>query len=219
MKNGVTNQENILRKYLLENYLKYEQNILKQEAIRKGYSPELFDKILRDVSFKNYNLDKGQNGLGIVEKESDNLANEKSFNGKKKVFYVFLLIFLLLLFIFYVNFVYSKDCDNLTCFGEMIFYCNRANFVSSGALPLKSEIFGSSLEGCKVRVRALENNIGVLEGSEMICHLPMGVRLLPQSQIEFCEGRLREDIQDLIISELYKTIGQNVGELSYFFRD
>jgi hypothetical protein len=65
-------QESILRKYLSENYLKYEKNILRQEAIKKGYSTELFDRILNEISLGN--TDNNQEELKNIKKQKDDFV-------------------------------------------------------------------------------------------------------------------------------------------------
>lgn len=155
---------------------------------------------------------------------------EKSFNmgrwfsdksPSQKTYFIlsFLSIFILVFFFFYVNFIHYKECTNQSCFQEMVFSCNRATFESDGLISLNNKIIGVSFRGCKVKVESLDNELNIPPGEEMVCYLPLGLRVLPQNKIEYCSGELREDIQDLIISELYKVVGQNVGDINSFFKN
>jgi hypothetical protein len=124
-----------------------------------------------------------------------------------------LLVFVLPLSLF-ATFSYSKECDNANCFREMVFECHRANFVSESFVRLDNQIIGMTSNGCKIRVTALANDINLTEGAEMTCYSPLGERSLPQTQMDLCTGKLREEIQGLIVSELYLVIGQNVDSLN-----
>jgi hypothetical protein len=136
--------------------------------------------------------------------------------GKIIIWIVFFLVLASVLI--YSNFIYSKNCSNASCFREMVSGCNRANFISTDLISLENRVTGLTLKGCRIEVESLGNMMEISEGKKMVCYFPKGLRVLPQTKIEFCTGELREDIQELIISELYKTLGQNVGELSSLFR-
>ncbi len=147
----------------------------------------------------------------------------QKFNSKNRlgkfvfVSFIFILGILLIWFIF-ASFIYSKPCDSSACFKTMISVCHRADFISSDLVRLDNQIVGLTSGGCEVEVRAVDNNLGISMGEKMTCYIPLGLSVLPQSKLDLCSGKLRESIQEIIISELYKTIGQNVEELNSFFK-
>jgi hypothetical protein len=150
-----------------------------------------------------------------------NLVKEwfvKKYRKEKWIFLlkVFAVVFFIALLIF-ANFIYFKNCSSQGCFKESVSKCYRAKYVSSDLVPLKNTIVGFSWRGCKVEVESLENDL-IDSGRTMTCYLPYGSRNLPQSRIELCSGELREDVQELIISEMYIAVGQNVREINDFFR-
>lgn len=134
--------------------------------------------------------------------------------SKRKGFIIFVSIITLVLvaILVYFNFFYYVSCENASCFKEMTSKCARAEFVSSELMTLENKIIGLSPQGCKIEVTLLEG-LDISEGKQMTCYLPIGLKVLPQSKIEFCTGELREEIQTVIISELYETVGQNIVEL------
>ena len=129
-----------------------------------------------------------------------------------------ILLLILISVLFYANFIYSKNCQNTGCFREMVSGCHRSTFVSTDLVSLDNKVTGFTFKGCRVVVVAAKDSFGISKGQKMICYFPKGLKVLPQTKIEFCTGELREEIQDLIISELYEVVGQNVEELNLFFR-
>ncbi len=143
----------------------------------------------------------------------------KKSRGEKIGIILFCILALLVLsLVIFSSFIFHKSCENSSCFREMMSNCHRAQFISSDLVPLDNKIMGYSIGGCKVEVTSLKNDFGIGEGKKMVCYFPKGSTVLPQTNIEFCSGDLREDIQEVIISELYKTIGQNINELNDFFK-
>jgi len=143
---------------------------------------------------------------------------QKSKWQKRMVFFVGIILVLMVSLVIYASFFHYKDCENASCFREMVSKCHRTRFVSREFISLDNQIRGLTLKGCKIEVKALDNDLGISSGKKMTCFFPYGLKLLPQTKIEFCSGELREEIQTLIISELYKTVGQNIEELNTFFK-
>lgn len=144
--------------------------------------------------------------------------DKKDSSSKKRIIITTILILLLIALLIYSSFIFSKHCYNQTCFKTMVSECRRADFKSSDLVRLENRIIGPSLKGCKIKVVSLENELGIPPGKEMICYLPYGLRIMPSAKIEYCSGELREEIQTVLISELYKTVGQNTEKLNPFFK-
>ena len=65
----------------------------------------------------------------------------------------------------------------------------------------------------------MQANLGVqeslsLENKAMVCEVPFGVVILPESDIGACHGLLKEALQDQIIEKLYSYVVSNVGQIS-----
>ncbi len=135
--------------------------------------------------------------------------------------FIILAIFLVSLFV-YLNFFYFMSCDNSSCFKETLSNCLRSSYISNESILLKNKVIGLSYQGCIVEVISLENTKGIEPGEKMTCYLPVGSKYsslvsLPQTKIDLCSGSLREVIQEQIISEFYRSIGQNLNNLNSFF--
>ncbi len=80
-------------------------------------------------------------------------------------------------------------------------------------------IVGSSNTGCEVDVQLLQGDLdnsdsAKLEKQKMVCILPKGVVMLPESDIGNCHGLLKEGLQDLIIKKLHTYLVQNIGKIN-----
>ncbi len=130
---------------------------------------------------------------------------------KERMIFIFGLIFfmLVLIFLVFTTFIYSENCENARCFEKMVADCHRASFVSEDLINFESKIIGLTSRGCRVEVSALSSGFGINRGSEMVCYISPGLEVLPQSRLVDCSGKLREEIQGTIISELYKNLGQD----------
>ena len=54
----------------------------------------------------------------------------------------------------------------------------------------------------------------ILKGKDMVCYLPLGVVATPENNPNICTGKLKEEMQSLIIQKLHEYIVQNLGEIS-----
>lgn len=98
-------QERILREYIKNNYQNYSRELLREEAKRKNYDLELFDRIFNEVvseKFKNENsLEKKENleQKKQVLREKKEISNEdikKFFIPTELTFYICFFIFLII---------------------------------------------------------------------------------------------------------------------------
>ncbi|MFH1238376.1 MAG: hypothetical protein ABIH79_00780 [archaeon] len=111
-------------------------------------------------------------------------------------------------------------CDNWNCFNTNLESCNRVKFIGeSNGLVFEYIIRGSSENICNVNIELLQGELSnqdsiKLENQEMICSLPLGVAITPESNIGNCHGLLKEGLQDLIIKKLYTYLVQNLGRIN-----
>ena len=75
-------------------------------------------------------------------------------------------------------------------------------------------------DSCEVNVKLLQAILGAcdslrLEGEEMVCYLEKGVAVAPESDIGVCSGRLKEELQGLIIERMQSYLLENLGQLNY----
>ena len=133
-------------------------------------------------------------------------------------FLFFVGIFILFWLVFQVFFAY-EDCRSRECFNNNLRGCDRAKFVSGDDMIFEYVIKGEDDDSCEVVVELLQGELNnadskKLEGKKMVCMLPFGVIMNPESDIGICHGRLKEGLQDLVIKKLHSYLIQNLGKLN-----
>ena len=124
----------------------------------------------------------------------------------------------------YVTFFYHPTCADIECWDSKLRECSRATYVNNPAdVTWEYTILGKAVdeneeERCEVRVLAMDIKRGlkkteILEGKEMVCYLPLGIVTAPEGNPNICQGRLKEEMQGLIIQKLHEYIVQNLGEI------
>ena len=53
-----------------------------------------------------------------------------------------------------------------------------------------------------------------LEGKSMSCYLALGAVVVPEANPNLCNGRLKEEMQGLIIEKLHEYIISNIGTIN-----
>ena len=131
---------------------------------------------------------------------------------------VFVIFVILAWGIWWLFFSY-EECNSWSCFNEHLENCNKAKFIGEKDMIFEYIIRGSSDSGCRVDVQLLQGELNdqdsiKLERQKMICTLPEGVVMIPESDIGNCHGMLKEGLQDLIIRKLYTYLVQNIGKIN-----
>lgn len=116
-------------------------------------------------------------------------------------------------------FYYTPVCKDQTCFKEYQDDCSRASYVNQGQMILQYKILGKENNNCNINVKFIEGNIEnqdstKLQNKEMICGIPLGAQMTPESDISLCHGLLKEELQDLIIQKLHTYVVQNMGKIN-----
>ncbi len=119
----------------------------------------------------------------------------------------------------YFLFIYSSMCGDELCFSKKLVKCDRAHYIESSAETVKQyNILGKKDNKCQVEVEILQIRQGSvelasLEGKSMICSMGLGVSADPESNIKFCHGILKEEIQEAIIQRMHSQIIENIGQI------
>src|SRR3989344_8197492 len=120
----------------------------------------------------------------------------------------------------YATLYYSPRCPDIKCWDERLKACSRSTYINEPVdVTWKYSILGAKGESCEVKVKLIEIKRGLKEtefmkGKEMICLVPLGFKIPPESDINKCSGPLKEEMQVLIIKKLHEYILQNIGELN-----
>lgn len=112
------------------------------------------------------------------------------------------------------------ECKDSECFYEGLKSCERVSYVGGGDMIFEYKVKGMSEDMCEVNVKLLQANLGVresgkLEGQEMSCFIELGLAVAPESDIGNCHGRLKEELQGLIIEKMQNYLVENLGQLNF----
>ena len=135
------------------------------------------------------------------------------------------IIFVVLAIAVFITFFYQPRCDNLVCWETKLVECSRATYINNPLdVTWEYKINGEKEGKCEVEVTALQIKRGlrkteVLEGKSMTCLLPLGTTAAPEANPNLCTGRLKEEIQNLIIIKLHEYVVQNVGQIDEALRE
>jgi len=119
----------------------------------------------------------------------------------------------------YFGFFYFPSCEDSQCFSDSLIACKKAVYISDSQNTLmKYKIITPEGNNCKVNVRLYQVKVGAmnlanLEGLEMNCYLPLGTLMVPESDLQNCNGQLKEEIQTIVINKLHSEIVQNLGQI------
>ncbi len=121
--------------------------------------------------------------------------------------------------------IYSKyfsfsECKTSECFNNALEKCKSISYADNTPAAIwEYNIKGKAEAECTIEVKIIEAKQGkveikTLEGKEMTCSLPLGVVAKPQADLTNCHGRLKEDIQELIIKKTQSYITDNLNKIA-----
>ena len=146
-------------------------------------------------------------------KESE---KRRYFNWK---WFVIMLVVAVLAWGVWAFFFGYAECDTWDCFNEHLGGCKKVSFIGGTDMIFEYIVRGSSGDKCEVDVELLQGELNnqdsaKMEGSKMVCMLPEGVVMIPESDIGNCHGLLKEGLQDLVIGKLHTYLVQNLGRIN-----
>ncbi len=113
-------------------------------------------------------------------------------------------------------FFFAEKCGDIDCFNSHLADCSRANYLNKGEWTYRYDIKGIKAGECIVDVKlvfaGLETKFDPLVGKSMRCSIPLKKIDLPEEDMEYCTGPLKENVQYLIIKDLYQHAAQNLGK-------
>ena len=119
----------------------------------------------------------------------------------------------------YVTLAKPINCTTYACFQENMASCTKATYINEEPeASWRYTIIGKESGECKIDVVLLQAKQGDLEldllrGYAMECRYPIGVTMYPDSDLGACSGRLKEELQSIVIKKLYTYILDNLGQL------
>lgn len=133
--------------------------------------------------------------------------------------WVSLLVVLIILYLGWFFFMGYVECDDRQCFNTNLAPCIRTKYTGGTDMIYEYIIIGETDNRCEVQVKLVQGELNnrdslKLEGRMMICSLPFGVVMNPESNMGDCHGPLKEGLQDLIIQKLHAYLVQNLGRIN-----
>lgn len=129
------------------------------------------------------------------------------------------IIALFILVLVYLTFIAEENCQTFECFQENMRECKKATYVNDGKEATWNYVIdGKEGENCAVNVELLQAKKGDIdiqniEGYDMTCYYPLGIGNYPEKDLSKCHGRLKEELQTLMIRKLHSVIIENIGEI------
>ncbi|MFH1290597.1 MAG: hypothetical protein ABIH92_04265 [Nanoarchaeota archaeon] len=138
--------------------------------------------------------------------------------------YLKIAIFIVLALIFIAlavktSFYHVPRCQSFECYEEHMRQCKPANYLNDDSeATWRYEILGMEDGACVIKVTLLQSKAGELgmeklSGYDMECGFPKGIVSYPEKDLGMCHGRLKEEMQDVIIRRLHTYIVDNIGEI------
>lgn len=112
------------------------------------------------------------------------------------------------------------ECTSFECFADHMSRCAKATYINEEPKATwKYEITREIGDECNIEVtleQAKEGNLRLLEFEDdsMICVYPVGTVDYPDRDLEMCSGKLKEDLQTVIIEKLHAYIIDNIGQIA-----
>lgn len=129
------------------------------------------------------------------------------------------IIFVLIVFAIYLMKFNIDKCGSFACFKDKMEKCERAEYINEQSeASWGYEIKGKEGNECKIGVSLLlakkgELGIDKLTGYGMDCFYPLGTGTYPEKELRQCHGRLKEELQQIIINKLHSYIIENLGQI------
>ena len=134
------------------------------------------------------------------------------------------IVFLALALVFVVlavkmTFFYTETCGDLACFQAAMKECDKARYTNDfEEATWDYKILGDEEGNCLVNVELLQVKAGQLnleglQNYEMICSYPEGFVGYPEKDLDKCHGRLKEEMQGIIIENLHRYMIENLEEI------
>lgn len=135
-----------------------------------------------------------------------------------------ILILALILFSGYFLLFYAKPVSNSEEFASAMDSCKHVSWIREDSQASWLYTVKGNAEGdaCTVEVQLLEMKEGTIEseklqGKTMTCTILKSETRFPEKAISQCTGKLKEELQDIIIQRMHNYLLKNVGEIKAEF--
>jgi len=119
----------------------------------------------------------------------------------------------------YFLFFYIPKCSDINCWELKLEKCRKAKYINSAPdINWQYIIKNNKADNCIVNVKILDIKQGlqktqVLEGKSMDCSLPLAIKMAPEADLNLCHGRLKEEMQTLMLENSHRYVFGNINEI------
>lgn len=140
--------------------------------------------------------------------------------NKRRLWVSILLVAAIVFLIVYISYSYFYDpieCYNYECFQQKMSSCSKASYINEeNEASWRYIIKGTKGNQCEVEVKLLQPKAGELgieelRGLEMTCLYDLGFTGYPEDDINSCTGKLKEELQAIVIEKLHTYVLENLG--------
>ncbi len=128
---------------------------------------------------------------------------------------VFFIVLALAIGTWYLFFRMEK-CQDKECFQKNLGNCLKTYYKNIGEWTYEYKILGVKKGECVIDVKlifaGLEPKFDSIIGEKMRCSMPLRFVEFPEENMDYCTGPLKENIQYLIIKDLYQYAAENLGK-------
>lgn len=144
---------------------------------------------------------------------------------KKEVIIEILLVVVLiaLALSIYFGFFYFAKCSDDKCFSSSLVKCSRIIYYKDMPTSLMGyKILGANNSNCLINIKLIQVKQGTIDmlkfqGQDMTCSIPLGTLTTPESNLENCQGALKENLQEAVINNLHSQIVDNLNGISIIY--
>jgi len=141
---------------------------------------------------------------------------------KKELVIEILIAVILIALVWSIYFLFFRytTCSDDKCFSTSLVKCNKVIYNrDTPDLLITYKILGASNNRCNINVKLIQvkhgsTSMAIFENKEMICSISLGSLTMPESNLQNCNGELRQEIQEAIINNMHSQIIENLNGLS-----
>ena len=138
---------------------------------------------------------------------------------KKKTYILVGVSIIVLVLILIIILTHYQRCSSLECFNKNLEKCKKTVFAGGQNMIFGYIIEGKQEDSCIVNVELLQGELNnqdslILEGKSMVCYIPRGLVILPESDLSYCHGELKEALQEQVIKQLHNYLVKNLGQIN-----
>lgn len=147
----------------------------------------------------------------------------EKLTSKNSIIISLLIIILGLALLYYSGILLKPiECKDIACYKEYLLTCKKSFLINEDEnYVYRYQILKANENSyCDVEVRIIKiknsttSDNEKLEGLEMLCKINRFEDILPEKNMLSCSGKLREELQEIIINRLHNILLENINKIN-----